>query len=119
MTQRQRLLGEAAAVFHVRMIDDVGKNDGNLRLACGGADAECRRKRVVDAGVEFALRLEIGLHEIDEDQCRPLPVADAIGVGAAVIGGEIAAFGALAVYGHLLAATSSNFVHWPSLISMM
>ena len=85
MAQRLGLLIEAAAVQGVLLIDDVGIDDRNAGGARRVAHADRGRERILDAGVEVAGLLEIGLHEIDQQQRRALAEADAVLVDALIV----------------------------------
>ena len=91
MPQRLRLLIEAAAVQGMLMVDDIGVDHRNPGGAGGIAHPDRGSQRVVHIGIEVADRLEIGLHEIDQDQGRTAAEAEAVFIDTLVVVGGVGA----------------------------
>lgn len=89
MAQGQGLFIKAAAVDGLRVIELAGEDHGDSRFMRRFADAEGGRQRVLDARIEIAFGIEIGLYEIDENEGRALAEAHGIAVGAFVVFFEI------------------------------
>ena len=89
IVQHHRLLEEAAAIDAVLVIDDVGIDHRDAAGPRRRLQAQRRGEGGLDAGVERAVRIEIGLDEVDHQQCRALAEADALAEGPLVVGFEV------------------------------